>query len=364
MEKKTQNARYTIVLILLLCYLLPLVGLTLYATTITPASELWNVLSIGLALTFFCSLAIFWAIASQVNTDVPREISTPPAPQKNEYIELYQDAMKQNESLQEQIEKIKVESEGLHANTQAIQEQLEEQKRAAVKQLQQQQTQIRELQGTIADQKSLLEKKQQQISQLDTKVNDLTYEIKTLLQLAEAHTSILNSEPKEPATQESYSNERQIQNEDDASSQLKHCVDIAQKMTGSSHFGSYTDSRLDTFSIDLRRLGDNLRTENGCAILLYSPKENQLLFANPQIKTFTGWSPDKFIQNFHDLIHNNDTWQRTISSLSMRNEASIQLGVKTKSGGETDLHGQLGVIPTGIFKHHVIAVLYEAQQPL
>ncbi len=50
-------------------------------------------------------------------------------------------------------------------------------------QLKQKQLQLTSLQQTVEDQRSEMEKRQEQIHQLDTKVHDLSYEIKTLLYL-------------------------------------------------------------------------------------------------------------------------------------------------------------------------------------
>ncbi len=118
------------------------------------------------------------------------------------------------------------------------------------------------------------------------------------------------------------------------------------------------DSPADSFALDLRRLCDSLRSENSCTILLYSPKENQLLFANNQIKTVTGWSPDKFVQNFSDIMQDEAPWRQGIASLTMRSEAKVDLTFKMKSGQDISVHGLLGLIPTGIFRQHIIAVLY------
>ena len=47
-------------------------------------------------------------------------------------------------------------------------------------------------------------------------------------------------------------------------------------------------------------------------------------------------------------------------SLAMRSEAQIQLGIKAKAGNDIIVQSHLGMIPTGIFRQHAIAVLYNS----
>ena len=228
----------------------------------------------------------------------------------------------------------------------------------------------------MADQKAISEKKQQQVLQLETKVGDLTYEIKTLLKFAEAHSgSLFSNELSEPlqekstvsenievyVEQPSYT-ENHTQTAQEASLQLKNCLDIAQKIKGSQRFGSqiysFLDSPADSFSLDLRRLCDRLRSETQSIILLYSPKDNHLLFASNRIKILTGWSPEKFVQNFFEIVLDESEWEQGVRSLALRSEALIQVHIKTKSGPNLIVNANLGMIPTGIFRNHIIAVLY------
>lgn len=260
---------------------------------------------------------------------------------------------------------------------------IETARKTARQQLESQQNHIRKLQEAIADQKAISEKKQQQVVQLETKVADLTYEIKTLLQFAESRSSsLLSTEASEPHTLEKkkpVSEKSEIYLEQHAYSenhaktgldsllQLKYFLDIAQKIKGSQRFGSqiysFLDSPADSFSLDLRRLCERLRSETQSMILLYSPKDNHLLFSSNRIKTITGWSPEKFVQNFSEILIDESEWKQGVESLAVRSESQIQLRFKHKSGSSLLVNAHLGMIPTGIFKNHVIAVL-ELGSPL
>lgn len=280
------------------------------------------------------------------------------------------------ENLREELCREKMEKERLQQNARAILSELDSYKKSAIEQLEAHKTYIDDLQTSLVEQRSVIEKKQQQIGQLETKVGDLTYEIKTLLQLAEKHSDSFDNEShlpdlnSQPDASEYFEvqTDKQVLCADEAALQLKRCLDIAQKITGSHRFNAqvspFLDSPADNFTLDLRRLCESLRNENNSAILLYSPKENEPLFANNQIKALTGWNPEKFLQNFNDILQEGkNEWKQAVFSLAMKSDATVKLGLKTKTGNQVIVQGHLGLIPTGIFRNHVIAVLYPAEQP-
>lgn len=393
--------RHTLFLAIFVCYFLPTVALNGYFALTRGLENHWEILSTGLFFSIFGSLLFFflltrWEIFSkcipspiinQASSSHSQVVSVENTiPDSTEGLTQINNELKtQVQSLEESISRITQEKESLqnekeqlYSDNQKMSKQLEdammelkESHGSLSKQLELEQKRILYLQETMAEQKALAEKKQQLNAILETKVSDLTYEIKTLLQLAETHSSVMEPDEaqhsKIPFPFEKDSGllsqaEKQIHTSEEASAQLKRCLDIAQKITGSHHFGNPSSAFMnfpaDSFAIDLRRLCDSLRSENNSAILFYSPKENQMLFTNHLIKTLTGWSPEKFAQNFSQIMQNQDIWTQGIASLSMRSEAQIKLLLKTKSGQDTPFQAHLGIIPTGIFKHHIIAVLY------
>lgn len=392
MKRNSFFTRYNLLWILLAGYLFPLVGSLAYIKWGDALSSDWDGFSIGLLLTSIGTLILYglmvrwesvWQAEIDSKPDSQETIEENPLDEvsnsqskvtlqeiQHENALLKFDNEKLNEQIQLQSETIKLESQKCE---QAIIES-EEIRLSCSQQLEKQQSHIRELQDVIAEQKANIEKRQQQIGMLETKVGDLTYEIKTLLKLAESHSSSLYSENQNdniqsvsaPAQREealSFPSEKQICTQEEASIQLKRCLDIAQKITGSyrfnSHLNGFLDATADAFTLDLRRLCDSLRSENSSAIVLYSPKENKVLFVNNQIKSLTGWSPEKFVQSFTDILHDHNAWKQGISSLTMRSETPLQLLLKTKNGTDLPIQAHLGMIPTGIFRQHAIAILYE-----
>ena len=407
MKQESPFSRYNLCWLMALCYLFPLLAISIYGAAYPRATADWNILGVGILLTALGSLAFFWMLTSwersmrigSYSGEHAQDVDPYALKESGGTVDLAEyDLTKRSlaEAQQTQIrllEEIDILTEEIQKATfvkketlrqaENIQAELEQTKKAARQQLEIQQNQIRELQEAIANQKALNEKKQQQTMQLENKVGDLTYEIKTLLKFAEAHSSpslsnditesnIPDESPfptkSTPDThahehfepQQSFENF--AQNAHEASMQLKQCLHIAQKIKGSQRFGSqiysFMDSPADNFSLDLRRLCDRLRSETESVILLYSPKDNQLLFASNQIKTLTGWSPEKFVQNFSELLVDETEWKQGVSSLALRSEAEIKLHLRTRSTPNLSVNANLGMIPTGIFRNHTIAVLY------
>lgn len=386
--KKTISRLYLLGLILS-CYFLPLSFIVSYHVFMGSRSQDWTLLSLGLFLSTTGSLILFLSMALRESSfRRSKEFSENDAPPlKDESQSIDPDEFKFAKlSLAEaqscQI-RLLAEIDTLTADLNQAKAAItshEKSHRAFVSELEEQQLCIRNLHETIAEQKAVLDKKQQHTSCLESKVGDLTYEIKTLLALAEAHnSSLFNTESKELPSEGALPHPKetplllphappQKPLDENVSEQLKKCINIAQKITGSQRFGSqlysFLESPAESFSIDLRRLCDRLRmdiTSTNCTVLLYSPKTGQLLFAGSQIRDFTGWSPEKFTQTFNEILQDEAAWNSGIHSLSMRSEANIQLGLKTRSGQTASFDTCLGMIPTGIFRNHIIALLLPAQ---
>lgn len=256
-------------------------------------------------------------------------------------------------------------------------------------QLKQKQLQLTTLQQMMEDQRTEMEKRQEQIYQLDTKVHDLSYEIKTLLYLNQEETAapklpqyakesdptptpdkLFPSEngeqagpPLKPSQHDISRNDTPIRSPLEASALLKKCINMAQKLTGANYYSSessrFREFTSSYYAIDQRRLFENLRGETGALIIVYSQKEDKLLFVNNESKTLLGWSPEKFVADFPSIIHQGiNDWKKALSSLVSASDSQARLLSKTKQGQEIVLNCHLGLIPTGLFRNYVIGVLY------
>lgn len=249
-------------------------------------------------------------------------------------------------------------------------------------QLKQKQLQLAAAMQVIDSQKSEMEKRLTQIQQLDGKIHDLSYEIKTLLRLNEIE--VVQNQPKKSKKEELYCLDTTASGSDESeavplkidlkNSQatgiepgklLKKCIDAAQKLTGSNYYGGeasrYREFPSSYFAIDQKRLFESLQAETGALLIVYSQKEQKLLFVSDMVKGLLGWSPERFVLDFPKIIGEGIfEWKRILQSISLAQEAEIRLLAKTSQGGEVLLSCNLGVIPSGLFRGYVIASLVPA----
>lgn len=420
-------------------YLIPLLFFSILSMAIMPHYKSWTLFSLGLLLavigTFALTLLLYYweqslggtrkdlsyqplqefvpaeteakvtSLDSSMDFEPPflREAAEQPAPtESSKELNLLETALKAN---QEQLEHL---AKALEMKGQEFEKQAEENKQLELKalqiaqdfadyklfseeQLKQKHLQLTAFQQLIEDQRTEMEKRQDQIYQLDTKVHDLSYEIKTLLYLNEeesipakmpgafkevegAHSllkgSLHEAQEQSPSAshasqQDVHAFENPVRTPVEASALLRKCINMAQKLTGVNYHGNessrYREFSSPLYAIDQRRLFDNLRGEAGAVILVYSQKENKLLFVNNESKTLLGWSPEKFVADFSSIVHEGiNDWRKALSMLASASDSQARLLAKTKQGQEMVLNCQLGVIPTGLFRNYVIGILYPA----
>lgn len=249
--------------------------------------------------------------------------------------------------------------------------------------------QIGDLKKHSSEQKNLLKQKNVRIERLESKVLDLKYEVKTLLELESMnHTShSMGNEQKkkfsdiistdedlghlEEADLEELCNDLPVSSDPSFQSNydrfmlLKRCVEIAKKVNGVQNaLGDtrFQGIRTERYMIDLRRLFENLRRENTNSgiVFLYSRREGRLLFANNEVKGALGWSPEKFVKDFPKIVqHGFQDWNQAVTS-TKRNFGPLQLVVRTKEGEGQKVSCYLATVPDGAFADDVIGVLYPA----
>src|SRR5262249_18487156 len=139
-------------------------------------------------------------------------------------------------------------------------------KQNAAEQLSQHKGWLTEHQRTIAELRESSENKQRHISQLEAKTRDLNYELKTLLRLAEKPIETVQEKfplPTADINKDFTSALREdstqifdfaVRTQEEAHVHLKRILDVAQRITGTSPFGSsrFRDLQLDNYALDLR----------------------------------------------------------------------------------------------------------------
>lgn len=379
-------------------YALPVVGLSLYASMLFTPVRSFGVFTTGVFLAVVGSISILLCLRRQEAVEEPREHHDV---QELSYEKIDKDVANvshtedQRANIEEFRQRIAILSQQNDISQQSIAELLklkdglekkaEEQERDYLyfqERVNEQQEQNRSLlyehQQTINEQRDMLEKKQLQIVQLEGQVRDLHYEIKTLMDVEERQSIIrfpLDRFAKNELGEIAPLIEREedippslssIQTPEEASQQLRRCLDIAQKITGGQYMHNrpsrLKDLPVESTALEMRRLFDNLRSENQATILLYSPRENKLLFVNNPIKSLLGWPPEKFVHQFQELLSDGgESWKQSISQLAFKNEAQASLWIIARSGQRVSLNCHLGLIPTGCFRHFVLGVLYQTR---
>ncbi len=234
---------------------------------------------------------------------------------------------------------------------------------------------LAEYRDTCARQRTVIEKRQGDIGSLQGRVNDLTYEVKTLLKLKESlddnHELPDNyvaieaeefgfSNTTEPNEETSF--EENITEKDRPQAQLAKCIGIASQLTGASHLAKkdalFSDFTLGSLAIDQRRLFGNFQNIKKAVILIYSKKDSQLIFASKSIKGLLGWNSDKFVKNFNSLVQQGmDDWKHTLESIKLDQRQSLRLLLKMRSGKDLLTHCYLGEVGNGNFQGFVIGIL-------
>lgn len=389
------TSRNRLISLIAAAYFLPVLALSLYASLIFSSSHSFGVFSVGTLLASAGSIFLFLIDPPQqavLPLPAKNDVAAVPIPvceidhsRYEEQAALIEEYQQHIQALSRQIESQQQSIQELNKSKEELKKKAEEEERdyrSFQESVKEQQDQYRVLlhehQQTINEQRDTLEKKQQQIVQLEGQVRDLHYEIKTLMDVEERQSIIRfpldryrqkevdYSLPPVEEEEEAQISAQYVEGPEEASQQLRRCLDIAQKITG-GHYMHNRPSRLkdlpvENTALEMRRLFDNLRSENQATILLYSPRDNRLLFVNNPIKSLLGWTPERFVHQFSDLLTDGgEAWKHSISQLAFKNEAQTTLWLTAKSGHHVSLSCHLGLIPTGSFRHFVLGVLYPAK---
>ena len=419
------NNRQTLSLAAIILYLIPFLFFAFYNIDLMSKNKSWSILSLGLLMIAACSLILilfiyYWeqAFRSHIQNNTSQELHYAEKANKVTSIDssletemevdhpvhfnLLPSKSKEQESLliedllnhKQEISNLQEENKNLQFQFDETIKDFSDYKLFSEEQLKQKNIHISDIQQVTDELQIGLDKKHLHNQQLEIKIRDLSYEIKTLLYLHDSEATTLKRGSKERThlntnfSQNSSQDpiiqkekhaptplfpeekkinpalENSIKTASEASELLKRCLALAQKLSGNHYYGNessrYWEIPTPHYTIDQRRLFDSLRNENGAIILVYSPRDNRVLFVNNQCKEFLGWSPEKFIQGFGSIIQDGlPEWKKALSLLnSPISESQARLLIKSKHGEEIVMHCHLGNIASGVFKNYIIGVLY------
>ncbi len=236
---------------------------------------------------------------------------------------------------------------------------------------------LQEYQQTISEQRMVIEKKQRYIAKLEGKVRDLMYEIRNLLQLDEhppqkSLTPFLEITEQIPFRNVVQPTVKEPVSPYDLSFQLQKYIDMAKQFTGIEHLGyrggrspRFVDVSNESYAIDQRRFFDSFRDETNAILFVYSIIEDKFIFVNPLIKSLLGWSPEKFIKDFHQIVHAGySEWRQALLKIQYSQEIQLKMLLKNKAGEEHLFQCHVGWVCQGPFINHVIGLLSPLQEIL
>lgn len=381
-ETKNDNSFW----IILSLYLLPAFIL---GTWTQYRGDGWGALSLGLIIGGFGSFGLLYWLRGRelqephtIQTIVPVE-TTPPIDTipLNEHLTAtnnlqeqilrtessLKDALEGKERVEQQMKELHHEIEELAQANAKLNDELQSSKDSLNERTEDNQRIVSEHLSTIQELREALEKKQQHVQQLETKTRDLNYELKTLLKISEKPIQLATEiTPMIPRRTTQVPNEQvfdfAVRTQEEAHVHLKRILDIAQRISGGSPLASsprFKNVSTENFALDLRRLFDSLQEIEASSVIVFSPKENKLLFVNNHIQKLTGVSVERFMQLLHDKLREGcPEWEETMRQLAFKSETKLGMPLQVKPGQEFILNGVLGIIPTGPFRQNILGVLY------
>ena len=308
-----------------LSYLVPLLFFALFLFNSLPTAIGFWTLSIGWFLMACGTLLIFIAALQYENELLQKNPGDP---------DLLEEVTLLRQQLQESKRKPKDCDPDLKSKLSDLTLELENARKQGLDHLQDKEKLVAELQNTITRQKKMIEEKEIILSKFQNKITELTYEIKSLV-LSPSEESISLSKPN--ALQES-------------SIILKRCITLAQQHTGAWSFNPRmsrgSDLSIDSYALDQRRFYQALSREKGGVIFLYSPKEEKVLYVSQSVKSLLNIAPESFIQDFPRWVDSKFT--EAVKSLATTQQTQVNL---------KQYPCQLGIIPTGLFKNHILGIV-------
>jgi hypothetical protein len=281
-----------------------------------------------------------------------------------------QEVLELNIEMDQKLEEIRhayLEFEDLRKEYARLDEEFRLYQTEELKKEQHQEVVIKDYQKTIQEQRTILKKKQSYIEQLEEKVKELRYEIRSLLQIGESTSSSLSSmEISDPKEMTAYYLGKGNQNYFDIESQLDHYVEVAESFTGAEHLGYLTGTGprfLDgtqSYTIDLRRLFDCYREETGIVLIVLSLIEKKILFTNPYVKSVLGWGSERFSQEFPQLlsVEGNKLWDEALKTVIEKGGVKTAFNLSHKDGRELSMTCGIKKIGKGPFQNQAVGVLF------
>lgn len=346
MESAKKRSDDRVILLILAVYFLPAILLTFLSGSALSDAPSFTVFAVGFLFAAVGSILLLVAFQKR-----PKEIVE--KRERHELAAIEPKFQVEDPRLREELEAVKAEwfeekekCEHLLIRCQKAEEELHHYQSQTSEQIRKKELLLSEYTKTVEELYRKMEEKQAEISKLEGSVSDLTYDLDTLIKLSK-------SDEREP-TPHKVEAIPLIRSEKDAEQLLKRCMNTLQKFTSNyyAHPGEHS-------ALDQRRLYDSFRSEQAAIVFLYSLKEGTMLFVSDSSKAHLGWNAEHFAHDFFDLVAEGvEEFRASISSLAMRGFGAMHLLIHTREGQDLLMQCRLAMIPTGVFKHQAVGILY------
>lgn len=307
-------------------YFLPILLWSVFSFSRMNHTSHWTLFSLGLVLACFGGLAINLLTRREdeeseeviVAAPVSKEPVLPPKP-----VIVEPPAPHPDEALKLEIEKLEQQIEALKNSHADIVEERATEIYQLKNDLETKEKEVVQKNKELKDQKALQE-------ELETKIVELEYEIKTLVNF----------------NREEEFEETLALTESDASRVLKKWIEAAASLGNSIEWENSLGSSLSS----TENLSKLIQTEPNALVFLYNPEEERVLSANGHTITLLGLTPEQFSSQFHTFISKESLeWHEVRQKIAQSKWAGIRL---------KNCKAILGSVASGPLEGHVIGIGY------
>jgi hypothetical protein len=174
-------------------YLFPIILLSIYGLGEMPPNSNWNIFAIGLFGGIVGSITLFWLMHSWSEAlkksiepvlDAPKTVSSIKDVVENEKESSEHSDLFARMSLQStDLQRLSQENEQSQKKVELALQELDSYKNKSNNEIQQREKKIQDCQNMLLEQSALIDKQKIQITKLEEREKDLTFEVKTLLKL-------------------------------------------------------------------------------------------------------------------------------------------------------------------------------------
>lgn len=254
-------------------------------------------------------------------------------------------------------EKVEIEKNDHLLNLQTTAAELE--KKEIERKLKEQELRIADYIQMVKEQRDLLAKRDDRIISLESRIDDLIQEIRTILGFDEKSKVALNFSL--PILEEKKTFISEEISFFDLSRRLDKCIKIAEEFAPHPVNSPFLTLAEERCSLDIPKFGMRLEEDLDHLLLIYSSDERKILYAHPSVRSILGWNPEKFTRLFFHLMAKGlMEWKESLTLASQGQECPpLHISLRDTDGEERKFQGLFGLIRRGSLSGLMIGIFSE-----